>query len=80
MNGTQNSGVYVLLWTTANNLFSDLEDAHNLSPSADTMYPVAVAIARGGVSNTRWLASMGMLLLLAQQYYNHAQLRRETTK
>lgn len=60
--------------------FSNLEDARNPGPSADTTYPVAVAIARGGVSNTRWLASMGMLLLLAQQYYNHAQLRRETTK
>lgn len=48
---------------------SDPEDAHNISPPANTTRPVAVAIAK-----------VGMMLFLAQWYYNHAQLQHETTE
>lgn len=64
------------LWRTS----SEPENAHNIGPSANTTHPVAVAIAKGGVFNSQWLVSMGMMLFLAQWYYNHAQLQRETTE
>lgn len=71
---------YLFLWTSANCLFlpwrtsSNPEDAHNLSPSANTTWPIAVAIAKGGLSNTWWLVSMGMMLLLAQWYVEWVNL------
>lgn len=84
-NSKSHLNAYLLLWTSANNLFlpwrtsSNPKDTDNLSPSANTTCPVAVAIAKG-VSNTWWLVFMGMMLLLAQWYYNHVQLQCETTE
>lgn len=59
-------------------LKNQLKPRRCICPSADTTCPVTVAIAKGGVSNTWWLVSMGIMLLLAQWYYNHAQLQCET--